>query len=39
MFSQSVIEKLKYYVYLLQDPRDNSVFYVGKGVGNRVFQH
>ena len=39
MFSQSVIEKLKYYVYLLQDPRDNYVFYVGKGVGNRVFQH
>lgn len=39
MFSQRVIEKLSYYLYFLQDPRDNSVFYVGKGFGNRVFQH
>ncbi|AEP29380.1 LEM-3-like GIY-YIG domain-containing protein [Brumicola nitratireducens] len=39
MFSQLVIEKIGYYVYLLQDPRDNTVFYVGKGFGNRVFQH
>ena len=28
-----------YYVYRLVDPRDNSTFYVGKGVGNRVFTH
>ena len=27
---------LPYYVYELRDPRDNSVFYVGKGKGNRV---
>lgn len=39
MFSQSVIEKLQYYVYFLQDPRNDEVFYVGKGTGNRVFQH
>ena len=23
------------YVYSLTDPRDNSVFYIGKGTGNR----
>jgi hypothetical protein len=39
MFSQSVIEKLDYYVYYLQDPRTDEVFYVGKGNGNRVFDH
>ncbi len=37
--SQSTIEKLGYYVYLLIDPRNNKVFYVGKGVGNRINQH
>lgn len=39
MFSQSVIEKILSYVYFLVDPRNNEVFYVGKGKGNRVFQH
>jgi len=39
MFSQSVIEQLGYYVYFLQDPITEEIFYVGKGVGNRVFQH
>ena len=39
MFPQSVIEQLDYYVYFLRDPRDKKVFYVGKGRGNRVFQH
>ena len=38
-FKQSVIEGLKYYVYSLVDPRDNRIFYVGKGSGNRVYQH
>lgn len=37
--SQSTIEQLEYYVYLLIDPRDDSVFYVGKGCGNRINQH
>lgn len=37
--SQSTIEKLGYYVYVLIDPRDDKVFYVGKGKGNRVNQH
>lgn len=38
-FPQSVLEKIGSYVYLLRDPRNNEVFYVGKGVGNRVFHH
>ena len=38
-FSQKVLEELKYYVYCLVDPRDSKIFYVGKGVGNRVFAH
>ena len=38
-FKQSVIEGLKCYVYVLVDPRNNCIFYVGKGSGNRVYQH
>jgi hypothetical protein len=34
-----VAEQLGYYVYLLRDPRSREVFYVGKGVGNRVYAH
>lgn len=37
--SQSTIEKLGYYVYLLKDPKNNKVFYVGKGKGNRINHH
>lgn len=37
--SQSTIEKLWYYVYLLIDPRDHTVFYIGKWVGNRIYSH
>lgn len=39
MFDDSTCEEIGYYVYLLQDPRNNEVFYVGKGSRNRVFQH
>ncbi len=38
-FPASVAERLGYYVYLLRDPRDGYIFYVGKGIGNRVFEH
>ena len=38
-FPKSVIEKLGYYVYLLIDPTNNKVFYIGKGTGNRIFAH
>jgi len=38
-FPKSVIEKLGYYVYLLIEPTTNKVFYVGKGTGNRIFNH
>lgn len=39
MFSQLTIEKIGYYVYCLVNPEDNSTFYIGKGIGNRVFSH
>lgn len=29
----------RWYVYTLTDPRDGSVFYVGKGTGYRIHQH
>ena len=28
-----------YYVYALIDPRDDSIFYVGKGMGLRLLSH
>lgn len=30
---------MKYYVYQLIDPRSNTVFYVGKGTGDRAYKH
>ena len=43
-FSKAALAKLNvsrncYYVYRLIDPRTYETFYVGKGSGNRVFQH
>ena len=38
-FKQAVVESLDHYVYCLVDPRDNRIFYIGEGCGNRVFNH
>ena len=35
----AVARKLGYYVYLYVNPLDDSVFYVGKGKGNRALAH
>lgn len=38
-FPDGVAQQLKWYVYRLIDPRNGETFYVGKGQGNRVFDH
>ena len=38
-FPAEVIDKLRNYVYRLIDPRNGETFYVGRGVGNRLFSH
>lgn len=38
-FPSEIQEKLKCYVYLYIDPRNNKIFYIGKGKGNRVLHH
>ncbi len=38
-FSKAVCEKIGYYVYVLVNPKNNTIFYVGKGQNNRVFEH
>lgn len=39
MIKTDEIPLLEYYVYELRDPQDDSVFYVGKGKGDRAKQH
>ena len=39
MFSNAICSQLGHYVYFLRDPRDRGIFYVGKGLNNRVFDH
>lgn len=39
MFTPEVGKKLASYVYRLIDPRNGETFYIGKGKGNRVFDH
>lgn len=34
-----VAAAIRYYVYALRDPRNGRVFYVGKGVGDRINSH
>ncbi|MBA5791730.1 hypothetical protein H1R17_10945 [Flavobacterium sp. xlx-214] len=38
-FPPEVIKELNYYVYRLIDPRNGDTFYIGKGQGNRIFEH
>ena len=38
-FPQEVVEALGCYVYRLIDPRNGETFYVGRGRGQRVFDH
>lgn len=36
-YSQNILKR--HYVYVLIDPRDEKIFYVGKGQDDRLFQH
>lgn len=37
--TSDIANALGYYVYAYVDPRDDSVFYIGKGVGSRATDH
>ena len=39
MFSNTTCDRIGLYVYRLIDPRNGETFYVGRGRGNRVFNH
>ena len=36
---REVADRLRYYVYALRDPRTRKIFYVGKGIGDRINAH
>lgn len=38
-FSNSILHQLKCYVYIYSHPETGEIFYIGKGKGNRVFNH
>lgn len=38
-FDDLAAESINYYVYALRDPRNQQIFYVGKGKQNRWFDH
>lgn len=38
-FTEEVITQLGYYIYVLVNPINHTVFYIGKGTRNRVFAH
>jgi hypothetical protein len=38
-FAPEIISSLKHYVYLYRDPDTGDIFYVGRGQGNRAFDH
>ena len=39
MFDERTCQALRWYVYMLVNPKTGQPFYVGKGENNRVFQH
>lgn len=38
-FTSEVINEIKSYVYIYTNPNTKKVFYIGKGQGNRCFEH